>query len=142
MHAGRAIFSLRYTLFAALGLGALGCGADVSTTSTGGQGGGGGAGGASTSSQSSGSGVFVGCMGAMPVILPDGTDSGYIRCSDGTIHRETAVACDTTINAPSCAGTESFMDCKVDADCVAKPHGKCAHFDPQFGAPGDSCGCV
>src|SRR5689334_13102881 len=93
--------SLRLSLLAALGLGAAACGSDV----TGGDSGAGGGSSGSTSSASTGG--SVGCVGGMPVMLADGTDSGYVKCADGTIHRERAVACDPTINAAACMGTET-----------------------------------
>ncbi|MRG93124.1 ferritin-like domain-containing protein [Polyangium spumosum] len=142
MHDRLAFLSLRLSLFAALGLSAVACG---STVENGGQGGQGGAGtGASTSATSSqgGFGGWSGCAGATPVLLADGSDSGYVKCDDGTIHREVAVACDTTIDAPACEGTEPSKSCTTDADCTAKPHGKCIHQDPAFENPEPSCGCV
>ncbi|TKC98632.1 ferritin-like domain-containing protein [Polyangium fumosum] len=146
MHDRFAFLSLRLSLFAALGLSAIACG---TTVENGGSGGSGGAGGdPSTSSSSSSStsssqgGGSSGCVGGTPIPLPDGSDSGYVRCDDGTIHRAAAVACDPTINTAACDGTEMFKECTSDADCTAKPHGKCIHRDANFESPGPSCGCV
>jgi len=134
-----AFHSLRLTLLAALGLGALACG---STVETGGSGqGGAGASGTTTTTTGQG-GASAGCQGATPVLLPDGTDSGYVKCDDGTIHRASVVTCDPTISAAACAGTEPFLNCTTDADCTAMPHGKCIHQDPSFDIPDASCGCV
>lgn len=146
MHDRLAFLSLRVSIFAALGLSAIACG---STVEGGGSGpGGSGGSGASTSSSSStsssqgGGGGFAGCTGGMPILLADGSDSGYVRCDDGTIHRAAAVACDPTINAAACEGTEMYKECTSDADCTAKPHGKCIHRDASFDSPEPSCGCV
>ncbi|MDI3287210.1 ferritin-like domain-containing protein [Polyangium sp. 15x6] len=140
MHDRLAFLSLRLSIFAALGLSAIACG---STVDGGGEGGAGSGASSSTStSSSSSSGGSSGCVGGTPILLADGTDSGYIRCDDGTIHRAAAVACDPTIQAAACEGTEMYKDCTSDADCTAKPHGKCIHHDGNFEVPGPSCGCV
>ncbi|MDI1451518.1 ferritin-like domain-containing protein [Polyangium sp. 6x1] len=143
MHDRLAFLSLRLSLFAALGLSAIACG---STVENGGSGGSAGAGGdPSSSSSSTGSsqgGSSAGCVGGMPILLADGTDSGYVRCDDGTIHRAAAVACDPAIEAPACEGTEEYKQCTTDADCTAQPHGKCIHREVEFESPGPSCGCV
>ena len=139
---------MRLSIFAALGLSALACGSTVEGGGSG-EGGAGGSGGtgANTSTSSSvgqgGSGAGgSGCAGGTPIVLADGTDSGYVRCEDGTIHRATAVTCDPTINAAACDGTEPYKSCTTDAECTAKPHGKCIHQDPAFENPEPSCGCV
>ncbi|MDI1476237.1 ferritin-like domain-containing protein [Polyangium sp. y55x31] len=144
MHDRLAFLSLRLSIFAALGLSAIACG---STVEGGGSGGSGGAGASTSSSSSTGSnqggaGGFAGCAGGTPILLADGSDSGYVRCDDGTIHRAAAVACDPTIEAAACDGTEMYKDCTSDADCTAKPHGKCIHRDASFDIPEPSCGCV
>lgn len=119
---------LRFSILAALGL--AGCG-EVTTPGSGGSGGGGGNGGGPSSP----------CAGAVPVKASDGTDSGFAKCPDGTVHRVFAAACDPTIDAPACAGDEDFFDCNTDADCTAHAHGRCLHFE-GIDAPGASCGCV
>lgn len=133
----RSLLGLKISLMAALGLSTAACGSEVNT--------GAGAGGASSSSStttSSSSSGGSGCQGETPVLLPDGTDSGYRKCADGTIHRANVVNCDPTIAATACQGTEVFMACTTDAECNAAPHGKCLHYEPGFDSPDPTCGCV
>ncbi|MDC0743154.1 ferritin-like domain-containing protein [Polyangium mundeleinium] len=144
MHDRLAFLSLRLSLFAALGLSAIACGSSVEN---GGSGGAGGSGGSASSSSSSsqggaGGGGFPGCAGGTPILLANGSDSGYVRCDDDTIHRAAVVACDPTINAPACEGTETNKSCTTDADCTDKPHGKCIHRDASGEDPNTSCGCA
>jgi hypothetical protein len=42
---------------------------------------------------------------------------GIVRCADGRINRIAAGTYDPTIDAPSCAGTEQYLNCSSDADC-------------------------
>jgi len=145
MHRNTGFLSLRLSLFAALGLAA--CGPDIETaTSNGGQGGAGAGSQTSTGTQSSsgtGGASSAGCAGGVPIIVvPDGPESGYIKCADGTIHREEARDCDPTITAQACVGDEPFKSCMTDADCIDKPHGKCIHSGPAFENPEASCGCA
>jgi hypothetical protein len=60
------------------------------------------------------------------VLDPNGKDTGYIKCADGTIHRAAQVACDPAISAPACGSNEPFKACMSDADCNAGPNGKCS----------------
>src|SRR5690606_22525545 len=82
------------------------------------------------------------CDGAVPVLQPDGSPSGFSQCPDGTIHRVEAVSCNPAVNAPLCAGTEDVQTCTTNADCTDAPNGVCVSsagggFDPQ-----SYCGCV
>jgi hypothetical protein len=160
----RPFHSLRLSLLGALGLSALACASPMrsdSSSESGGSGGDGGDGGASSSgdggatsassaasgntSSASSTGVGgsggQGCVGGQPVMLPNGKDSGYIRCADGTIHRAHKVACDTAIVAPACTSDVTQKSCDTDADCKAHPNGKCSKF---FGeVPGGAyCDCI
>ncbi len=143
MHDRLAFLSLRLSLFAALGLSAVACSSSVESGS-GGSGGSAGSGASSSTSGQGGAGGSggSGCEGATPILFADGTNSGYVRCDDGTIHREAAVACDPTIGAAACEGTEPSKSCTTDADCTAQPHGKCLHHDVSFDNPEPSCGCA
>ena len=82
------------------------------------------------------------CEGAQ-AILQAGTElpSGFVRCSDGFVHRTEALeAADPQgADSPECAdGTQG--GCSTAADCVAEPHGRCLYSD----ASGCACsyGCA
>lgn len=129
---------LRFTLLAALGLGAGACGSSVDTPA--GPSGTGGSGAGTSSGPGSGGGSAV-CDGAVPVPASDGSDSGYMRCPDGTIHRVAALACNTS--APACGGTEDQINCQSDAECAEAPNGRCASgTGVDFGGDYSYCGCV
>lgn len=112
---------LRASIWAVLGLSAAACGGNVTIESSGG---GGGSGGSSSSSTTTPT-TFV-CDGAVAVPQANGGDSGFVKCADGTIHRDHPVTCDTSV--PACQGDENTIVCKTDAECVAAPNGKCAHY--------------
>lgn len=64
------------------------------------------------------------CENPTPVSTPDGSFSGFVECSDGTMHRTEAV----TVAPPApgtCAGDEDDRYCETDADCTERPHGRC-----------------
>lgn len=124
------LVSLRRSLLAAMGLGAGACGEVVTTPS--GQG-----------SAGSGGGATTLCAGATPVLDANGNDTGFARCPDGTTHRAKKIACDPTLGIEACTGTEPQIDCMSDADCTAKPGGRCAsHTVVDFGGAHPACGCV
>jgi hypothetical protein len=104
----------------ALALGAVSCGAQVDT-------GGAGAGGVA--------GPTIGCPDPEP-ILQQGTDleSGFVRCSDGFVHRAALAEC----TAPALAGdcNASNGNCTVDSECTDRPYGACVKAEPWFG-----CAC-
>ena len=130
---------LRASLLAAMGLTA--CAGDVITTS-GTTGSGGGSGTGTTGTTGTGS-TPVECVGATPVLIAGGADSGFARCPDGTIHRVHPVACDVNAGIHACTGTEAMITCKTDAECTMAPHGRCASFTQStFGGPATACGCV
>jgi len=81
------------------------------------------------------------CAGATP-IMTDGKYSGYLRCPDGTINRDTPVGCDAINMEPACKGTEESLGCTVDADCVDGPNGRCVSRPFEQGGLNDYCGCV
>lgn len=90
--------ALRVSLLAALGLSAAACGGNViaSGSSTGGTGG---AGGATLGSA---------CESPTPILQPDGSDSGFVRCADGAIDRVSVLPC----------AADPANECTTDADCV------------------------
>ena len=67
-----------------------------------------------------------------------GPSSGYVKETNGVVHRAGPTTCDTTIDTPACKGTEHFRDCSTDAECTAALHGKCTTW---IGQAGDGCGC-
>jgi hypothetical protein len=140
-----ALASLRVSLLAAMGLSA--CAGEVVVT-TGGTTGSGGGGATTTSTGSVGTTTSTGgppmeCAGATPVVLADGTDSGFARCPDGTIHRVEPVACDVNAGVVACTGMEMMPTCKLDTDCTMAPHGRCGQYtESTFGGPIVACGCV
>lgn len=71
----------------------------------------------------------VACEGSTPITDSSGVATGFERCADGTIHRASAVGTDKTISAESCRGDETYQSCSTDADCTARPNGKCIHDD-------------
>ncbi|APR78918.1 Hypothetical protein A7982_04265 [Minicystis rosea] len=83
----------------------------------------GGAGGAVTTSSTGGAPPE--CAGAAMVTASDGSDSGFARCPDGSIHRNYPVTCDAGLGVEACDGTEKSTACTTDAECVAHPHGRC-----------------
>ncbi|MCC6558422.1 MAG: hypothetical protein IT372_36240 [Polyangiaceae bacterium] len=128
---------LRLSLLASLGLAAA-CGGNVVVDPPGSGGGGGG----STTTGGTGGAPAGECAGATSITAADGAYSGFWRCPDGTIHRNQAVSCNTTVNAPACVGNEVSIQCLTDAECTEKPHGKCIHRAGGPDEPGDLCGCV
>ncbi|MCB9741495.1 MAG: ferritin-like domain-containing protein [Alphaproteobacteria bacterium] len=87
------------------------------------------------------SGATSACEGATPLNDSRGQPSGFEQCADGTINRVRTVTADATINDPTCAGDEDYLDCQTDADCTAQPHGVCRSgtTEPEGGT---YCGCV
>jgi hypothetical protein len=92
----------------------------------------GGSGGSATGG-SAGSSSAV-CSGATPILQPNGADSGYVKCSDGSINRVAAATCAVVLK-DTCKGDEMFFECKTGADCVAQPNGSCLTFST------DTTGC-
>ena len=140
MERSSTLVSLRASLLAAMGLTA--CSGEVLVTSGGTSGWGGGSSTGTTGTTGTGS-TPVECAGATPVLIKGGTDSGFARCPDGTIHRVHPVTCDVDTGIQACTGTETTITCKTDAECTKAPHGRCASsIQSTFGGPGTLCGCV
>jgi hypothetical protein len=64
---------------------------------------------------------------------------GWVTSPDHTAHRVSKTTCDTSVDQKACAGTEQNQSCHADADCKAKPHGKCTS---GVSMSGTYCGCV
>lgn len=75
-------------------------------------------------------------VGASP--RPSRPAVGYVKEADGTVHRASAVACDTAIEQPACRGDEGHRSCTTDAECTAGTNGKCIS---GMGQIGSYCGC-
>jgi hypothetical protein len=78
-----------------------------------------------------------------PVELAD----GIVQCPDGRINRVAEGTFDPTIDAPSCAGTEEYLQCTSDADCpgTSGNQGKCISavgIDFELGTEYTYCGCA
>jgi hypothetical protein len=82
----------------------------------------------------------LGCDNPQPVLLASGQPSGFLRCLDGSMHRQSVVP-----PGPSSSITEAACDaaaypgipCAVDADCTARPNGLCLLADGD----GALCDC-
>jgi hypothetical protein len=122
-------------------------GAEMSTGSSGAGGAMASASSASSSSSSSATGGVGGaaqeCAGVVPVPASDGSDSGFARCPDDTIHRTTPAACDPSVGVVACTGLELIKTCATDAECAAHPHGRCArNYRLALNGAGNYCDCV
>lgn len=63
---------------------------------------------------------------------------GYVKEPNGSIHRASAVSCDTRIDQPACRGDEDHLSCKADSDCRDAASGRCIAGTGQIGT---YCGC-
>lgn len=118
------LLSLRTSILAALGLAA--CSGDVS------------------SGPPEPPGPEPECQGAADVLAGDNKPSGFRSCPDATVHRAEVVTCDPNVGITACGGTESMLACMSDADCTAKPHGRCATggYTDFNGMLTTTCSCV
>lgn len=157
----------RFTFLASLGL-LSACGGNTEGNSTSGGAGGtpttsGGQGGASSGGMSSGGmstggmhtggtstggtgtgGARAACEMSTPILNPDGTSTGFEKCSDGLVHRPDALNCANELPRSDVTFGEGWTgECKSDADCTAKPYGYCS---PSSGGqvPVTTCryGCI
>lgn len=88
-----------------------------------------------------GTSTSTACTGSTPILLDDGSPSGFEACDDGAVHRVSAEPAPTTIGADRCRGDEAELSCEVDSDCTARPNGACLSQYP-FYAEFDYCSCV
>lgn len=61
-------------------------------------------------------------------------ESGFVRCSDGFVHRVAPAECAAPVLAGSCKTSNG--GCVADTDCTAKPYGACNQSEPFF-----ACNC-
>lgn len=87
------------------------------------------------------------CAVSTPILTASGEETGFARCTDGTVHRVKAVPADPTVAGPMCVGTEATLECTSNRDCPTA-HSRCLH---QEASPwetggllptGDACRCV
>ncbi|HEU4537511.1 MAG TPA: hypothetical protein VFS00_25505, partial [Polyangiaceae bacterium] len=151
MHRTAFLFSLRASLLAAVGLAGVACGDDDDNGGQAGAGGGGvagaaGAGVAGGGPAGGGVGGSVGsgaCQSPSPILSEGGAPTGFETCADGAIRRVAVLANDPAFGVKACLGTESTIACRSDAECVEKPHGKCASGEfVDLSGPTTTCQCV
>ena len=85
------------------------------------------------------------CGAAEPILQPDDTESGFVKCPDGAINRDKVVDCSPAVASPTCSGNEGAISCASDADCTDAPNGVCRHVDAMAGQGGsgpDRCDCI
>ncbi|MCB9780702.1 MAG: ferritin-like domain-containing protein [Alphaproteobacteria bacterium] len=89
----------------------------------------------------------LGCAGGTAILGPDGVNTGYVTCPDGSVDRVSAESMDPTHALPACEGTEEVRDCETDADCTDGENGTCVsavesyYYYDGYG-PSTTCGCV
>lgn len=81
------------------------------------------------------------CIQPTPVLAENGKPTGYIRCSDGAINRESALECPVLVTAQACQGTEDHRMCNTAADCTQRPNGFCKtdRVSPEDSTPACYC---
>lgn len=94
-------------------------------------------------SDSADTGADPACADPESVLLANGDPSGFVRCADGAVNRESAATFDATNPGERCRGDEDTLDCTADADCSGVAHGACIHHNAEWdtGAPSTYCSC-
>jgi len=142
--------TFRSSLSAALGLAALACGqstldgADAGDNAASGSGGTGdvtgGAGGAG------GGPIDLNCRNPMPLLGHDGSDTGFVRCDGGFVHRPERRTCASKLPRSETVdpGAATVVNCTTDADCASLPYGHCEMTTAFFPGKRVQClsGCV
>lgn len=85
------------------------------------------------------------CQDPVAVLGPNGQDTGYVRCADGSVNKIAASSCDASVGAPQlCEGTERVQNCTTNADCTEGANGVCASEFANYGGGyyGNACRCV
>lgn len=95
------------------------------------------------------------CADPKPVLQKDTElESGFMRCSDGFVHRVGSAVCASPATPGNC--TVGGGSCETDAECTAKPYGACMKgplYNPICGcsygcasdadcSAGDVCACA
>lgn len=125
-----------------LGLIAVSCGGTASESS-GSNGTGGDTGGSGTSTAGAGGTTTLTKLCEDPVMIPqaDGSESGFVKCKDGSIDREKSVACQLVPTTDTCDPNAGYSgNCKTGADCTAHPNGTC-QADPVGPVGPPTCSC-
>ncbi len=84
------------------------------------------------------------CEGDTLLTNASGAKTGFAQCEDGSLHRVEAVACTVPDPTNACPGGKDVEgDCKADADCTARPHGRCITYQPMMYHEPEKvfCGC-
>ncbi len=79
------------------------------------------------------------CRRPDPILQGDGSPSGFGRCGDGRAVRTEPATCQTPATPGRCSDPSPDRGCTSDADCTARPYGRCD--DIQSGVGGAGCGC-
>jgi hypothetical protein len=111
-------------------------------------GGGASAAGSDSTSMVAGGGSSLGSAGAPVVVtraaLPCSSPTarphggGYTSCSDGSLRRVSAAACDAALPRASADLPLALTECANDTDCVASAHGYCAYGGCKYGCVTDA----
>ncbi len=80
------------------------------------------------------------CAGATPILQPNGQDTGFFVCPDGTKHRAVVATCEPSQSGQACVGDEAYTSCLTDADCTERPWGRCLHGE-SYGPGGSQTTC-
>jgi hypothetical protein len=81
----------------------------------------------------------LGCENPVPILLSSGDPSGFLRCLDGSMHRQSVVAPGLYVVTEETCSYSYTQDigCLVDADCTERPNGMCL----VQGGDGAVCDC-
>jgi hypothetical protein len=88
------------------------------------------------------------CINPTPVLV-QGTDTGFVQCDSGFVHRAVVHACPSSLPRAGVCGQPSPFPgpdggpagCTTDSACTAQPNGFCSQFDPTGGFPVGGCTC-
>ncbi len=85
-----------------------------------------------------------GCGDPQEITLVDGSASGYVRCGDGSVNRDAAVAVDPSLYidaVPACSvASHGGSTCETDEDCGGGAWTRCA--DDLWSGGAVTCSCV
>jgi hypothetical protein len=79
------------------------------------------------------------CPDSTVMLGSTGQETGYIRCADGAVNRQSVIGCAVPITSPACQGNEDSRSCDTAANCTERPHGFC---ESGWGQIGTYCSCV
>lgn len=76
------------------------------------------------------------CRNGKPLLLSDGSESGYVSCEGYSVHRPVVKACPSKLPRDLPCGSASLGGCANDAACTTKPYGYC-----HAGSGSAACAC-